>query len=425
MKKKLLAFLAALLAFASCNKAPLPREGGDAAYRLDALRFDFTVEREDATKGVRSGWIAGDRIYIFLSGISTAYLTIDYDGSAWSKPPTLHGEGTLGRSGRMTAVYLPYFDNSEEPAWNGSAWTFPQTNDYYFLRAEKADYYITDMDKQVPSMGAFLYMTNAEDFVQLYIPDDSASGSVQVACNAVIPAGIGGISEDGSVTTDALAEQGTWITARADEIDAEKGYYLSGRLNPRPGNNYYFVLKSGADSYKHCFKARDAALSGHHAYQLPDIGDWAEVTSGTEVMIAGNKWQAMNVGASTPWEAGTAYEVASMSSAVPAGSDPLIPSDTEWTMIQDRYQAIWVQLSIAGTPGYVVVDRSAPDNFIFLPCAAYWSTSAAAGVQHHFDALEDGTHEIADSTPPASASVRLVSSLREGGFNPPENGGDL
>ena len=94
-------------------------------------------------------------------------------------------------------------------------------------------------------------------------------------------------------------------------------------------------------------------------------------------------------------------------------------------MIQDRYQAIWVQLSIAGTPGYVVVDRSAPDNFIFLPCAAYWSTSAAAGVQHHFDALEDGTHEIADSTPPASASVRLVSSLREGGFNPPENGGDL
>ena len=427
MKKTILILLAAFLALASCEKAPVQKEGNASVYTLDELSFDFTVEREDATKGIRSAWQSGDRLFLFFEAVNAAYLTIDFDGTSWSKPATLHvrdGESTpsLEKAGKMTAVYLPY-GNSLEPSWNGSAWTFPSGTDFYFLRCVDADYYITDDENQIPSMGAYLYMVNADDYVQFYIPDDTASGSIQVACNAIIPAGIGGVSLDGSIIETELA-QGTWITARADVIDGETGYYLSGRLAPRPGSNYYFALQSGT-TYKHYYKSRDVALSGHHAYQLPDIGDWPTVTPDAEVVIAGNKWLATNAGASTPWEIGTAYDAASMNNAVADGSDTMVPSDTEWAMIQDRYKAVWIQLTIVGTSGFVVADRSAPGNFIFLPCAAYWTASAAGGDQHYFNAKDDGTHGIAESNPPATACVRLVSALRNGGFNPPENGGDI
>ena len=77
MKKTILILLAAFLALASCEKAPVQKEENASVYTLDELSFDFTVVREDATKGVRSAWQSGDRLFLFFKAVNAAYLTID------------------------------------------------------------------------------------------------------------------------------------------------------------------------------------------------------------------------------------------------------------------------------------------------------------------------------------------------------------
>ena len=143
MNKRVFIIIAVLLALCSCERAEV-KTGGESGYRLDALRFNFTLEREKPIKGVRDGWISGDRVFIFFGGISTAYLTLDYETSSWGTADLHIPDGgsapSLGESGELTAIYLPY-GNNLEPIWNSGtgAWEFSGgATDYYFWRAEKA-----------------------------------------------------------------------------------------------------------------------------------------------------------------------------------------------------------------------------------------------------------------------------------------------
>lgn len=421
MKKYLAISLAALLAFCACTGKE-PESGTPATYRLDRLTFDFRIDREPSTKGVRSGWRADDRIFIFFSGVNDAYLTITYDGSAWSAPVLTGSTPSLDQSGILTAIHLPY-GNDQTPEWDSTAqaWTVTGSTDYYFLRAEKATFYITDMGDQLASLGSYLYMDNADDYVQFFIPEAGASGAVRFACNAIHPAGFAGVSLDAAVSDQALTPGG-WISARADTIDGETGYYGSGKLYARPGVYYYFALDEGG-TYRHYYKQRDAAITGHRAFQLPALSAWPEAGPAIEVTIAGNGWRAVNIGADNPWQSGSLYAPANMDDDLP--SDTQVPADGEWDALMDRYNTAWVQISVAGTDGYVVIDRYAPENYIFLPCGKYWTSSLSAGVSHYFEAGTNDTKGIYDSAPPAEAYVRPVSSLYLGGFNPPENGGNI
>ena len=80
MKKTILILLAAFLALASCEKAPVQKEGNASVYTLDELSFDFTVEREDATKGIRSAWQSGDRLFLFFEAVSGRKLPPEKEG---------------------------------------------------------------------------------------------------------------------------------------------------------------------------------------------------------------------------------------------------------------------------------------------------------------------------------------------------------
>ncbi len=426
MNKKVFIVIAVLLALCSCERAAFKADV-ESGYRLDALRFDFVLEREEPVKGVRNGWVSGDRVFIFFGGVSTAYLTLDYESSSWGTAVLHIPDGgsapSLGDSGVLTAVYLPY-GNNLEPTWNSvpGAWEFlGGATDYYFLRAEKATYYITDTNDQLATLGAFIFMENSEEYVQFFIPDDSASGTLQFACNALLPAGISGVSLDGTVTDKSLT-QGAWITARADTIDDEKGYYASGRLALQSSAYYYFALEQSG-TCRHFFKQRNDVIYGHTAYQLPAIEDWASVTSSTLVEIAGNRWMAMNSGASAPWEQGFLYSSSEKDNAVEGNT--MIPSDGDWTRLLDRTKTVWLQMTIAGTDGYLVLNRDNSSNYIFLPESYYWSSSVVSDIQHYFVASADEGRELRNTTPPATACVRLVSSLTVGDITPPVDGGDL
>ncbi len=422
MKKLIFSVFAVLLAFCACQKVIPSSPEGEKEYALSDLHFDFRIERNPETKGVRTGWLNGDMVFIFLENVSSAYLTVTYDGSVWSTDPDLHGESLTSVSsyGHLTAIYLPY-GNDRTPTWNGSAWVFNGTNDYYYLKSEKADFFITDTENAISTLGAYLYMDTADRFVQFFLLDESAEGTIQLACNVVAPAGIGGIAGDGTVS-DTSPALGGWMTARAETIGGEKGYYASGKLSNRPGVQYYFAINASG-TYKHYYKQRSSALESRGAYQLPAAANWLTVSSTTFVEIAGNKWCSLNAGSTTPWDSGTQFTAASMDGAL--ASDTHIPSDAEWNLLLDRTKAAWIRISLLGTEGFLIMDRANPDNYFFLPCLDYWSTSTTSSTQHYLKTDTEGTHEIVDDDPPANAYVRLMSSLYEGGFTPPEDGGDI
>ena len=424
MKKKLLTVIAVLLALSACNK-PVTEPDNGKTYSLDQLQFNFTIEKGDATKGVRDGWLNGDKVFVFFGGHSDVYVTVTYDGSAWSAIPQLPSgmnvEG-LAKTGDVTAVYLPY-GNDLTPSWNGSAWTFPGTNDYYYMQTQKATYFIIDMESKLPTLGAYLYMETASDYVQFYLHDNDASGTIRLACNYVVPGGIGSISLDGTITDASDSSvPGRWITARAGTIDGDTGYYASGKLMLRPGYHCYLAMDTGS-GYKHYYKQRESPLSPNKAYVLPVYANWADVGATEYVAVAGAAWASVSVGASNPWDTGNVYTPATMGSAVEEST--AIPSDADWLTLLDRTKAAWIQVSIAGTEGFIVLDRTNPENFLFLRSTNYWSSDASSGNQHYLKTDADGTHELSETNPPEEACVRLVSTTQIGTLNPPENGGSI
>ena len=424
MKKTFLTALASLLALCACNKTVITPDNGKT-YSWDQLQFDFTIEREGTTKGVRDGWLNGDKVFVFFSGHSDVYVTVTFDGSAWSADPVLPDGMSvdgLAADGVVTAVYLPY-GNDRTPSWNptSEAWEFNGTNDYYYLQTQKTTYFITNTGNKLHTLGAYLYMETASDYVQFYLHDDSASVDIRLACNYVVPGGIAGISLDGTITDAADASvPGRWITARADTIDGDTGYYASGKLILRPGYHCYLTMDTGS-GYKHYYKQRESPLSPNKGYILPAYADWTDV--GQEVAVGGVMWSAVSIGATNPWDTGTAFTTANMSTAVAPGT--AIPSDRDWQSLLDRNNAAWIQVSIAGTEGFIVLDRANPDNFLFLRSINYWSSGISDGNQHYMKSAADGTHELSETNPPTEAEVRLVSTTQIGTLNPPENGGGI
>lgn len=441
MKKSLFILIASILAFCACQKIIPDQAEGGKTYDITQLRFDFTIENGVATKGVRDSWQDEDKVFVFFQNVNDAYVTVTYHSatSQWDANPTAMGNASsvegLPVSGYLTAVYLPY-ENSLTPIWdsNANAWVFSDTDpiDYYYLKSENAAYFITDSENVLPTLGAYLYMDTADSFVQLYIPNDSASGTINIACNYLIPTGISGVASDGTVT-ETSGTQGGWVTARADTIDGEEGYYASCKLSPRPGLQYYFAIdagaSAGAERYKHYYKQRSSALAGRGAYQLTALADWLTVSSSTYIEINNYSWCTVNYGASSPWEMSTAIAAAGLSSINVENAE--VPSDISWNLLLDRTKVTWIQVSILGVDGFIIMDRITPSNYFFMPCYVsgssvnYWSTSKTGNIQHYMKTDNDGTHEIADDSSPASAQVRLISTLYGGGFNPPENGGDI
>lgn len=428
MKKIFLTAIAALLALSACNKSVTTTDDGKT-YSWDQIQFNFTIEREDATKGIRDGWLPGDKVFVFFGSHSDVYVTVTYDGSAWSANPQLPSGMSvdgLAASGVLTAVYLPY-GNDCTPGWNPTteAWEFNGTNDYYYLQSQKTTYFITNMESKLPTLGAYLYMETASDYVQLYLHDDDAAGSIQLACNYVVPGGVAGIALDGTITDAADGSvPGGWITARTDTIDGDTGYYASGRLILRPGYNCYLTMDTG-NGYKHYYKQRESPLSPNKSYILPAYANWTDVGATDYVAVGGSVWSAVNIGATNPWDIGTAFTTANMSSAVQPNSGTTIPSDRDWQSLLDRNSAAWIQVSIAGTEGFIVFDRATPENFIFLRSENYWSSGVSEGNQHYMKSDADGTHELSETNTPSEAYVRLVSTTQIGTLNPPENGGGI
>jgi len=425
MKRILLIFAVALLALAACRKeTPAVRD----AYDLSKLRFEFTIEYPEASKAVKSGWVSGDKVFVFFPTITNNYLTLSYDGSAWSAPALANSTSpTLPATGTLTAVFLPY-GNSATASYADSKWTFSAGTDSYFLAAEKVSYLVTDTSDPATAI-ATLYMAPPTGYAQFFVPHETASGTVRLSCNAVQPAGLASIATDGTVAeVSTIGAQGRWMTGYADTIGDETGYYASGKVVAEPGLVYGFALEYNSSPfyYKNYYKSRTTPIAARGAYQLPAFGNWPDVKNADGlafVGVEGGLWATLNLGAADPSALGTAFNTVADARTAAAALSRSLPTDAEWNAL--LADASWLPMTLAGAAGFLVVDSSgATPQYFFLPRGAnYWTKDG-----HYLQVGADTDPTVVAATPSGAAYARVLTSgagLFDGSFVDPIDGSDI
>lgn len=392
MRKWFIILLTMLLAFTACRQEMVLPSEGDVVNGTN-ICLNLNLQHPDvATKGIKSGWENGDKVFIFLSDCTTGCFTTTYNGTGWSTG--IVGVVTIGSTKILHAVYLPY-GNDATPTFSQNKWTFNKATDTYYFYASNVPYTVETVGTE-QVITATVQMVKPSTYVQFYVPLASATGTVQFACNALCPAGLASLSSDGTVTEN-IGTAGQPVTGYADTLEGEEGYYVSGIPVDNPGTDYYFVLKKG-DTYSHFYKNR-SAIQTNKAYQLASYTSWPVVGSSQYVMMEGLRWETVNKGADIPWELGTPY-----ATYTPSYLSERLPEDAEWNALMTN--AEWKNISILGVQGSLVVSNS---NYIFLPRSSsatsyYWSEGFLSSLQIG----TDGSHSLISSGLPAEAYVRTV-----------------
>ncbi len=411
MKRVLLIIVTALLTLSSCWKeTPVVEEG--RTYALSSLRFEFIIDRVE-TKGIKTEWESGDKVFVFFSGVTNAYVTMSFDGTGWSSSAS-SGLAKLNQTGVLTAVFLPYVGNVQPEYSEG--WHFASVSESYFLKAEKVEYYIQDTNHQIATLGARLPMTKANDeSAQFFIPKVLwQNETMRLACNVVTPTGLAGIASDGTVTS-SVGTQGAWMTGYPATVAGEQGFYFYGTIAETPGSNTYFAVQDNDGTYfRHYYKGNTTLLP-RKSYQLPVLDNMAGVGSNVQVNVGGYLWYSLDDGTSSPLQTGTAYETQPQ-----AAGQKLIPSKTAWGGLLDSEKATLVPMTIGGVPGVLVVDKLIPSQYFFLTEGDYWSSATG----FYFRVASDGTCSVETGTP-ESAYVRSILNVNSGSIIDPIDGGEI
>lgn len=389
MKKTILIFAAAF-AFAACQKESA---NDNAPVSTSEIVFDLDVTYGPATKATKKGWAAGDKIFIFFEGVTSGYATIVYDGSKFGDE-TLNGGLTvndLAESGKtLRAIFLPY-GNDATPTY-GSNWTFNKNTGSYFLTA--TDNYTLTKASGITTLTATLNMAVQSNYVQFFVEDGEATGTISLACNAVKPSGLAYVSSKGTVT-EIDGSQGAFMTAYAATVGSDKGYYASGKLSGA-GTVYYIAIEKG-EKYYDFVKQTASAISNKAAIKLK-LSDMNEVgrQKYTKNKVGGNTWATVNFGANKPWM----YEAAmyqytwkgkndsNWSSVIASGEG--MPLNTDFQALANIYNCNHTWISIAGVNGRIVIDN-ATGGYMFLPASGYDGGNRAGEYGYYWSRTEDGS----------------------------------
>lgn len=427
--KKYLALFVAALAFAGCTKElPVDEPGAD---EVTSIVFDFAINRPDDTKAVKTGWESGDRIYVFFEGVTTGYVTIDFNGTEWSTP-VLNGSATveaLTESGKhLTAVYLP-FNNSATCEYNGMFWGFTggvEALSSYYLSTDRVSYTVS-ISGGIATLSAPLALRAPEGLVQIFIPDAGATGTITMSCSSLKSVQLGNISGDATLSP-AEYPLGSNIVGHATTIKGATGYYAYGLIpadwsetGDADGYEWYFTFNYGGvyyDFYKHL----GSRITGGTAIKL-DKSHLHIVGPGYYVQMGGLLWSTVNSGAETPWAYFYDSQLSNPYYFVQWGNNPTsfregerIPSKADVQALRaamtDEYSSVkewWITVN-EGTEGLLCVDNADASKYLFFPATGggnitngkvgrYWTSTVSEsdsnyGVQFMGSKLGYGAYRI-------------------------------
>lgn len=399
MEMKKIILLAGLVLLAACQKETECPQG--AQETGSSITFELTADYSGATKAVKTGWEAGDVIFVFFEGAQAPrHLQMRYDGTSWTCVE-MNGENPEslglqeGNEGTMRAIYLPFGNDSQVDEDFGrflfSSPTFADNHWYYYLTATL--HYEVRGGKV---SGAF-NMSIPEGWVQFWIEDASATGyddSFTLKMGAINPRHFLAVEEDLSISTyDSHVGYELWA------YPYKGGWLFSGLLDESYlstyGNHFYFSLtKYGDDGipvWRKDLFVSGKTLESHNAVRLPAIDSprWQLVgPEHTVELIKDNisygEWHTCNYGANVPEERGRIYDFNTANSL-----GLMLPSKDQWLNLTGLDPLSFTPLSHAWIKngydeGRVIWGDS---GFIFLPSnpsinrKEYWiSTPGWAGL---------------------------------------------
>lgn len=392
--KTIFFFIVSSLVLFSCQKNNVQQ---DEVNNVGNIVFNLDVRYHDDTKAVKSSWETGDKLFIFFSGVSTGYFTSVYDGTAFSNAK-LNGIVTiddLASSGTLTAIYLPYVGDAE-PVF-GTAWTFPENNESYYLMAQKKSYTLSKVDG-IATLSATLNMYGMDRYVQVFIPAGGTVMYANIACNALTPSGLNSVELDGTVTRISTKSQGDFMKGYAATVNGVEGYYASGRLAASPGTVYYFAVEMPAGDKYDFYKKTESAISDNAAIKLAHLH---QVGSGYYSVgtLAGKYWATVNVGADRPWTY-TETQKTWTNAVNDLSGEEALPSYSDANGL--IMNCINTAITIGGVIGTLSVDNTMPTStggYIFLPFSgqqggsyagtlmAYWAESKDDDNAYYFDSI--------------------------------------
>lgn len=294
--------LSAVLALVACNKETPVKDSSK-----DASKFvvNITVNHPDATKAVKSGWVDGDKVYVFFDGVTGAkYVELTRDGSSWT--PEMKGGlavSELAATGTMYGVYFPY----EQPviAANGANVTFKTASGLsiytYYMTGSGA--YKVNKSADITTLTGSMDMVNPDGYVQFYIGKDgekyNADGKYRLSVAGVKPTACTTFSTSAHTfgTKELNPAQPMW------GYKLEDGVAFSGVIDATCWSNsanshviYLFDTEAAAKTITISGKT----LSSHAAVNFSSTkpSTWsAAVAAPAFVTFDGVKWGKFNLGA--------------------------------------------------------------------------------------------------------------------------------
>lgn len=404
MKKIFALALAALAALVSCQKESYSPEPQPQAQ--PKIVFELTANYSGdapATKAVKTGWEAGDVIFVFFEGVEAPkHLQMRYDGAAWTTVE-MNGdtEGAIGLSngkeGLMRALYLPFGSDSKISTDNSNSRYFFD-NDNPFARKS---YWLTGTLHYVVNnykvSGAF-NMTIPEGFVQFYVEDPDAATKLAgkdeytLSCPAVTPCGINAISATGLEILRYYVTGDPGYAGHEMSANVYKGGFLfSGCLVGEEdyqntyGKRYYlrrtFWEYNGTMTpveTKDLYVTPLNPLGSHDAVLLPsyDSPRWMPVDgSNSAVELSGasgslGAWKIKNYGDYVPASDSEYLTTFNFQTANALGEK--VPSRDEWEALIDGLT--WAPIVVdRGIKGMLGVDKDG--KYIFLQNGHYWTST--------------------------------------------------
>lgn len=404
MKKYLILLIMAVAVFVSCGQENLLRE--DETVQVTPITFNLTANHPDATKAVKTGWEAGDAIFVFFNKVAAPkFLKMTYNGTGWTCAEMNGGLGLKnGDSGMMRAVFLPFGSDATVSA-DGESFVFNETYYTYYLTAT-LDYTVSNGKVS----GAF-QMEIPDDYVQFFVEDaDAQDEAYQLGCDAVIPTGVASISANGTITETSDKTAADDMLGYAYGSGDNKGYLFSGKLTTwKYGSNYYFAKTKTADGSRADYFVTGKTLTSHSAVKLPandnvyatqkdglpNDGKWIPVGSGITVQLGKfygegileefasyGTWHTCNYNCTKPEEIGDllTFDQANSIEGI------TLPTKGQFAMI--RNYCSMTTMSIHGGIGKVA---NANLGFIFLPLwymnyklGAHWTSTPLDNEQAYY-----------------------------------------
>lgn len=261
MKKFLFVIFAACVLAVSCHN----EDSSLQDIKKGGYKFDLNIAVggfENTKANACIGWTSGERIFVFFKPaegrmLSDAYAEFKYDGESGWTPDSYVASGTLGESGTMAAVYVPYLADGDKPVFNATdaSWVIGGGNVYYSC-VTGAPYKV-----EQSTVRGTLSLQIPNGYVQFEVDDIVAAEGDKLACNLVDAYTCVKLQSDFTFKEMEVLSDNLMIGKHENNR-----VYFWGKMNDGTSQNIEFVVKTANGDIPKIVPAEK--VQRNHAYRL-------------------------------------------------------------------------------------------------------------------------------------------------------------